>query len=129
MLSSTARQPSSPSSSTTVPSSSSSRHPGIINLALVPESPTAAHRHHAYNTGPIDDASLDASEIHANMAMISDGSRYNGGSRVDSSQLPPYSPGNQRTMDGHGGENNDTLLSEYVKGETRAQDIKDTGNF
>lgn len=116
------------SSSSTMPSSS--RNAGI-NFVAIPES--SAHRHaYASMSAPTGNASLhlDSSEVHANMAMISDGSRYNGGNhRVDSSQLPPYSPGNQQTMNGHGSENNDTRLSEYVKGGTKAQDIKDSGNF
>lgn len=69
-------------------------------------------------------------EMHANMAMIADGSRYTpGGPLVENHQLPPYSPGNQRTMSGHGDESNEIRLSEYVKGETRAQDMKDGGSY
>lgn len=65
-------------------------------------------------------------EHHANMAMVTDGSRYNNHIGI---QLPPYSPGNMAPMNGHGGENNDIRLSDYVKGETRAQDMKDAGRF
>lgn len=124
-----------PSSLSSSSMPSSSRRIGV-SLAAVPES---SSHHRAYPSAstldprptPTDNESsnLDLSEIHANMAMISDGSRYNGHNRVDSNQLPPYSPGNQRTMNGHGNENNNALLSDYVKGETRAQDMKDTGNF
>lgn len=124
-------RPTMPSSSSSATIPSSSRMLGV-NLAAIPESSAHRHAYASASTSIDDDASLnlDASEIHANMAMISDGSRYNGGHRIDSSQqLPPYSPGNQRTMNGHGSENNDTRLSEYVKGGTRAQDIKDSGNF
>lgn len=72
---------------------------------------------------------LSSSEVHANLAMVADGSRYTPGQVIDQSQLPPYSPGNQRMMPGHGDESNDIRLSEYVKGETRAQDMKDSGGF
>lgn len=43
--------------------------------------------------------------------------------------LPPYSPGSSRGqfMEGHGNESNEMRLSEYVKGETRAQNMKDSG--
>lgn len=81
---------------------------------------------------PINGSTLDlnAAETQANMAMVSDGSRYSGSIRTDNnSQLPPYSPGSLRTMTGHGNEDNDMRLSEYVKGETRAQDMKDSGGF
>lgn len=46
-------------------------------------------------------------------------------------ELPPYSPGNNMrgTMHGHGGESNDIRLSEYVKGATAAQDMKDSNGF
>lgn len=73
---------------------------------------------------------LTAADFQANMAMVSDGSRYSGAvQQTERSQLPPYSPGNLRRMTGHGNEDNDTRLSEYVKGETRAQDMKDSGGF
>lgn len=76
---------------------------------------------------------LSSTEMHANLAMITDGSRYSP-QQVDgsgqNSQLPPYSPpGNHRRMNGHGDESNDIRLSEYVKGATRAQDMKDEGGF
>lgn len=72
---------------------------------------------------------LSPTEVHANLAMVTDGSRYTPGQVVDHSQLPPYSPGTQGTMAGHGDESNEIRLSEYVKGETRAQDMKDSGGF
>ncbi|KAF3761906.1 hypothetical protein M406DRAFT_353316 [Cryphonectria parasitica EP155] len=81
----------------------------------------------------LDEASEE--ENAANLAMVSDGSRYSGHFAADGHnhnnhhQLPPYSPGNERTMDGHGSESNEIRLSEYVKGETRAQDMKDDGSF
>lgn len=76
---------------------------------------------------PVDDVDDDdLSEMHANLAMISDGSRY-GGQALN--QLPPYSPGRQRTMDGHGDESNELRLSDYIKGESRAQDMKDGGSY
>jgi hypothetical protein len=52
-------------------------------------------------------------------ALVSDGIR-------PTSTLPPYTPGRSR-MPGHADERNDMRLSEYVKGETRAQDLKDSG--
>ncbi|KAI1341218.1 hypothetical protein F5Y15DRAFT_27818 [Xylariaceae sp. FL0016] len=43
--------------------------------------------------------------------------------------LPPYSPGPSRGffMEGHGDESNEMRLSDYVKGGTRAQTMKDDG--
>lgn len=124
------------SSSSSMPSSS--RFMGV-NLASIPESSAHQHTYAGVSSSagvdtpsaPVGapDMNLDTSDIQANMAMISDGSRYSGGHQVESNQLPPYSPGNQPTMNGHGNENNDTRLSEYVKGQTRAQDMKDGETF
>lgn len=120
------------SSSPSMPSSSRFIGP---NLASTAES--SAHQYAyasvsissaiATHSAPLDISTFnfETADNQANMAMVSDGSRYGGGNQLDTSQLPPYSPGNQRTMNGHGNENNDTRLSEYVKGETRAQDMKD----
>ncbi|KAI0601012.1 hypothetical protein F4775DRAFT_476397 [Biscogniauxia sp. FL1348] len=60
-------------------------------------------------------------------ATITDGYRHQMQSRMPS--LPPYSPGPSRGlfMTGHGDESNDMRLSDYVKGETRAQNMKDAG--
>lgn len=41
-----------------------------------------------------------------------------------SSGLPPYTPGRLNPMSGHGDESNEMRLSDYVKGETRAQHMK-----
>lgn len=111
-----------------------------MNLISIPKSSAPQHGYTrvlstpatATSSTPINGSTLglNAADIQANMAMVSDGSRYSGGVQTDnSSQLPPYSPGNLRTMTGHGNENNDIRLSEYVKGETRAQDMKDSGGF
>ncbi|ROW03217.1 hypothetical protein VSDG_01214 [Cytospora chrysosperma] len=86
---------------------------------------------------------LSSTEMHANLAMITDGSRYspqqinnnnnnnnnNSNNNNGHNQLPPYSPGNHRRMNGHADESNDIRLSEYVKGATRAQDMKDGGGY
>ncbi|KAI1631445.1 hypothetical protein F4809DRAFT_166226 [Biscogniauxia mediterranea] len=60
-------------------------------------------------------------------ATITDGYRHQMQSGMHS--LPPYSPGPSRGlfMMGHGDESNDMRLSDYVKGETRAQNMKDGG--
>lgn len=122
-------------SSSRSPASSSARFANM-NLTSIPETSTHVH---AYTRGlstpvsvPINSSGFDfnVTDVQANMAMVSDGSRYNGSVQNENcSQLPPYSPGNMRTMTGHGNENNDIRLSEYVKGETRAQDMKDGGGF
>ncbi|CAN8097874.1 unnamed protein product [Discula destructiva] len=134
-------RPTMASSSSSLPIPPSFRYPQVNNLASIPEPAMYQHTHTSGRASPPGPrrplaltrqdtvSDLDSSEMHANMAMISDGSRYNGSNRIDISQLPPYSPGNQRTMDGHGNENNNTRLSDYIKGATRAQDMKDTGNF
>ncbi len=59
----------------------------------------------------------------ADSALVSDGMR------PSEPMLPPYEPGRGPTMAGHAGEDNDMRLSEYVKGGTRAQDIKDSGRY
>lgn len=58
----------------------------------------------------------------ADDALVSDGMR------PEEPALPAYHPGNNR-MVGHAGESNEMRLSEYVKGETRAQGMKDSGNY
>lgn len=89
-------------------------------LSFASSSPTAVN-----SVSPV--LSFASLEHHANMAMVTDGSRYNNHIGI---QLPPYSPGNNMApMNGHGGEHNDDRLSDYVKGETRAQDIKDGGRY
>lgn len=110
------------------PSSSSSssyraRQPAEPVSPLSPDSPisTAPLPH---DRGFI----LSATDVSANLAMVADGSRYTP-QQVDNNQLPPYSPGNMRGMHGHGGESNDIRLSEYVKGATAAQDMKDSNGF
>lgn len=113
------------------PSSSSSssyraRQPAEPVSPLSPDSPitTAALPH---DRGFI----LSATDVSANLAMVADGSRYTPQQhhQPDNNQLPPYSPGNMRNMHGHGVESNDIRLSEYVKGATAAQDMKDSNGF
>jgi hypothetical protein len=77
---------------------------------------------------------LSATDVSANLAMVADGSRgYTPHQHQHQAavELPPYSPGNNMRggMHGHGGESNDIRLSEYVKGATAAQDMKDSNGF
>lgn len=59
----------------------------------------------------------------ADDALVSDGMR------PSEPMLPPYQPGNRR-MSGHGAdEDNEMRLSGYVKGQTRAQEMKDSGRY
>ncbi|KAI8958124.1 hypothetical protein F5Y11DRAFT_53656 [Daldinia sp. FL1419] len=60
-------------------------------------------------------------------AMVTDG--YRDRTQPDMPALPAYYPSHSRGqfMDGHGDESNEMRLSEYVKGETRAQNMKDSG--
>lgn len=89
----------------------------------VPSSPVAPHPH---DRGFI----LSPTDVSANLAMVADGSRgYTPHQHQTAVELPPYSPGNMRAMHGHGGESNDIRLSEYVKGATAAQDMKDSNGF
>jgi len=66
-------------------------------------------------------------EAQAQQALISDGGM--GAGTIDPN-LPPYQPSDRR-MSGHGapGESNEMMLSGYIKGQTRAQNMKDSGNF
>lgn len=125
-----------PSTSSNTAIASSSRFTGAA-LPPIPESSSSQRASPPSSSAgpatlptssiPIDPAlDLDSDEVNANLAMVSDGSRYSGHHAAsDVNQLPPYSPGNQRTMSGHGDESNEIRLSEYVKGETRAQHMKD----
>ncbi|KAK3945600.1 hypothetical protein QBC46DRAFT_94979 [Diplogelasinospora grovesii] len=62
-------------------------------------------------------------EQQAEAALVSDGIR------PSEPMLPPYEPGSS-SMPGHGAnESNEMRLSEYVKGETRAQHMKDSGRY
>lgn len=64
---------------------------------------------------------LSEEDQSADAALVSDGMRPSDPS------LPPYQPGNRR-MSGHSGDN-EMRLSGYVKGQTRAQNMKDSGNY
>jgi hypothetical protein len=64
---------------------------------------------------------LSEEDQSADAALVSDGMR------PGDHTLPPYHPGNRR-MSGHGGDN-EMRLSGYVKGQTRAQDMKDSGRY
>ncbi|KAI1078146.1 hypothetical protein F5B20DRAFT_244806 [Whalleya microplaca] len=63
-------------------------------------------------------------EQSAEAAMVTDG--YRPPQQPGMPSLPPYTPGPSRGqfMDGHGNESNEMRLSDYVKGETRAQNSK-----
>jgi hypothetical protein len=65
---------------------------------------------------------LSEEEQSADSALVSDGMR------PSEPTLPPYHPGNRR-MSGHAGEDNEMRLSGYVKGQTRAQEMKDSGRY
>ncbi|KAK4242756.1 hypothetical protein C8A03DRAFT_39921 [Achaetomium macrosporum] len=64
----------------------------------------------------------DQHQSAADSALVSDGMR------PSEPTLPPYHPGSRR-MSGHAGESNEMRLSQYVKGQTRAQEMKDSGRF
>lgn len=117
------------SSNFNMPSSSTFMSAGLPSIPEASSSSSASAG--PTSSIPVESALLlSSTELHANLAMISDGSRYSGNQlQADNNQLPPYSPGNRRTMHGHGDETNEIRLSEYVKGETRAQDMKDGGGY
>ncbi|KAK8065950.1 hypothetical protein PG997_012697 [Apiospora hydei] len=84
----------------------------------------------------IDDGQGADHDAEAEAAMVTDGYRPQGGAHSHSHSdsqgsmpaLPPYTPGeSSRFMVGHGNESNEMRLSDYVKGETRAQREKDHG--
>ncbi|KAI0888140.1 uncharacterized protein GGS22DRAFT_185519 [Annulohypoxylon maeteangense] len=94
-----------------------------------PISPTTHLRRSFMTTTPgMLDTSMGGLMIdHSAEAMVTDGYR----SRLQPGMQPQprYSPGQSRGqfMDGHGDESNEMRLSEYVKGESRAQHMKDSG--
>ncbi|KAI1208250.1 uncharacterized protein F4807DRAFT_157447 [Annulohypoxylon truncatum] len=94
-----------------------------------PISPATHHHRSFLNTSPgMLDTSMGGLMIdHSAEAMVTDG--YRPRLQTGMQSLPPYSPGQSRGqfMDGHGNESNEMRLSEYVKGETRAQHMKDSG--
>ncbi|KAI2633069.1 hypothetical protein GGS26DRAFT_66131 [Hypomontagnella submonticulosa] len=98
-----------------------------------PVSPVV-RQHGSFNSPVVLDTSMEGLMIGhspdpdpAAEATITDGYRHH--LHPGMSSLPPYSPGQSRGqfMDGHGDESNEMRLSEYVKGETRAQNMKDSG--
>ncbi|KAI1439639.1 hypothetical protein F5Y02DRAFT_53982 [Annulohypoxylon stygium] len=96
-----------------------------------PISPTTHHRRSflTVNTPGMLDTSMGGLMIdHSAEATITDG--YRPRNYLNTMQSPPrYMPGQSRGqfMDGHGDESNEMRLSDYVKGETRAQHMKDSG--
>ncbi|KAI1141769.1 hypothetical protein F5Y05DRAFT_272575 [Hypoxylon sp. FL0543] len=98
-----------------------------------PISPVA-HQHGQFIPAPgVLDTSMGglmidhSRNLDAEAAMVTDGYRHQVAPGMSS--LPPYAPGQSRGqfMDGHGDESNEMRLSDYVKGETRAQRMKDSG--
>jgi hypothetical protein len=79
------------------------------------------HHSHAHAHAQQTPSTIDADA--ADAALVSDGMR------PSEPMLPPYHPGNRR-MSGHGEEeDNEMRLSGYVKGQTRAQEMKDSGRY
>jgi hypothetical protein len=140
----TQQQPSSPSRSSATLSSAA----GFVPVPLDEESAEAALVTDGMNHMPSQQRSPLPSQVHrragsssqsphhhqqgmpmlleeeqsAESALVSDGMR-------PEPMLPPYEPPRGRQMRGHGDEDNDMRLSEYVKGGTRAQEMKDGGGY
>jgi hypothetical protein len=80
---------------------------------------SSQHHHHQQQGMPM----LLEEEQTAESALVSDGIR-------PEPMLPHYEPPQGRHMMlGHGSESNEMRLSEYVKGGTRAQNMKDEGRY
>ncbi|KAG7286621.1 hypothetical protein NEMBOFW57_008932 [Staphylotrichum longicolle] len=72
---------------------------------------------------------LSEEDAHSAAAAAADAALVSDGMRPSEPMLPPYHPGHRR-MSGHAeGEDNEMRLSGYVKGQTRAQDMKDSGRY
>lgn len=105
----------------------------LAEAALVTD---GMQHHHHYHPNHHHSASLSRDQPHQfpRMPMLSeedlsaDAALVSDGMRPSEHTLPPYQPGSGR-MSGHAGESNEVRLSEYVKGQTRAQDMKDSGNY
>ncbi|KAK8034633.1 hypothetical protein PG993_009628, partial [Apiospora rasikravindrae] len=103
----------------------------------VPTSPTTVAVDPAREGLLIDDSQCADHDAEAEAAMVTDGYRPQGALSHSHSDpqgsmpaLPPYTPGeSSRFMVGHGNESNEMRLSDYVKGETRAQREKDHGGM
>ncbi|KAL2021282.1 hypothetical protein VTK56DRAFT_7361 [Thermocarpiscus australiensis] len=80
-----------------------------------------SHLHHGHSLS-LPRMPMLSEEEEADAALVSNGMR------PEEPTLPPYQPGSSR-MAGHAGESNEMRLSEYVKGETRAQEMKDSGRY
>lgn len=95
--------------------------------------PIATTRIDPAREGLLVDGQNGDHDAEAEAAMVTDGYRPQGAHSHSDSQgsmpaLPPYTPGeSSRFMVGHGNESNEMRLSDYVKGETRAQREKDSG--
>jgi hypothetical protein len=93
-----------------------------MTLPMLSEEDHPHHSHpHPHPHAQQTSSTIDADA--ADAALVSDGMR------PSEPMLPPYHPGNRR-MSGHGEEeDNEMRLSGYVKGQTRAQEMKDSGRY
>ncbi|KAK7953745.1 hypothetical protein PG996_014637 [Apiospora saccharicola] len=97
--------------------------------------PPTAMRVDPAREGLLVDEQNGDGDAEAEAAMVTDGyrpqvahSHSHSDSQGSMPALPPYTPGeSSRFMVGHGNESNEMRLSDYVKGETRAQREKDGG--
>ena len=88
-----------------------------------PSPPTPLARHDPSRQDLLVDPEFEEDQA-AEAAMVTDGYRQPVPPGMPA--LPPYTPGeSSRFMAGHGHESNEMRLSGYVKGETRAQNMKD----
>ncbi|KAL8393078.1 hypothetical protein RB599_005551 [Gaeumannomyces hyphopodioides] len=120
-------------------------HPHRHNPPAIPAGYGAHHHHHHHQTAASSSSSSPPALRAANFgyetpeeeaaaaALITDGSSRAADPHDDAaaaaaarSGLPPrYTPGTLYPMSGHADETNEMRLSGYVKGETRAQNMKD----
>jgi hypothetical protein len=90
----------------------------------VPSPPVPLVRHDPSSRQDLLIHQEDEEDEAAEAAMVTDG--YRQPMPLGMPALPPYTPGESSMfMGGHGNESNEMRLSDYVKGQTRAQNMKD----
>ena len=106
------------------------RNPSFPRMPpLSEESPHSPHSHSPRTTQQPNSWGMQRQHTETDADADADAALVSDGMRPFEPMLPPYTPGTRR-MSGHGeSSSNEMRLSGYVKGQTRAQGMKDSGGF